>query len=103
MSPHSADPTKFQQRYGSEIKLAEGLNGLDLDAWYDAFPDDKTDFMYRYVVPALPQCVGSKHKNCANCLPYALDWRRRLLAKLPTRWQDAASANALPDQVPLLA
>lgn len=51
VSPHSADPAKFQQRYGNEIKLAEGLNGLDLDAWYATFPDDKTDFMYRYVQP----------------------------------------------------
>lgn len=51
VSPHSTDPAKFQQRYGNEIKLAEGLNGLDLDAWYTAFPDDKTDFMYRYVQP----------------------------------------------------
>lgn len=36
--------------------------------------------------PGLDECVGKGHKNCANCLPYALDWRRRLLAKLPPRW-----------------
>lgn len=51
VSPHSADPSKFQQRYGSEIKLADGLNGLSLNEWYAAFPDDQTDFMYRYVQP----------------------------------------------------
>jgi 7-carboxy-7-deazaguanine synthase len=51
VSPHSPDPAKFQQRYGSEIKLADGLNGVDLDAWYSEFPDDRTDFMYRYVQP----------------------------------------------------
>ena len=39
VSPHSADPALFQQRYGNEIKLADGLNGLNLDAWYAAFPD----------------------------------------------------------------
>lgn len=22
-----------------------------------------------------PECVGSTHKNCANCLPWALEWR----------------------------
>lgn len=31
--------------------------------------------------PALPQCVNAgRHKNCANCLPYALHWRTRTLA-----------------------
>lgn len=31
--------------------------------------------------PPLPGCAG-RHKNCANCLPYATAWRARLLAKL---------------------
>ncbi|GAB2626250.1 hypothetical protein Aab01nite_85930 [Paractinoplanes abujensis] len=31
--------------------------------------------------PALPQCVAAgRHRNCANCLPYALHWRTRVLA-----------------------
>jgi hypothetical protein len=30
--------------------------------------------------PAMP---GHTHKNCANCLPYALNWRDRALAALP--------------------
>jgi len=31
--------------------------------------------------PALAQCVlAGRHKNCANCLPYALHWRRTVLA-----------------------
>jgi organic radical activating enzyme len=51
VSPHSADPGQFHQRYGNELALCEGLNGLDLDAWHAAWPDDKTDFMYRYVQP----------------------------------------------------
>jgi 7-carboxy-7-deazaguanine synthase len=51
VSPHSADPAGFHQRYGNEIKIAEGLNGLDLDEWIAKFPDDQTDFMYRYVQP----------------------------------------------------
>ncbi|SHN46438.1 DUF7221 family queuine tRNA-ribosyltransferase-like protein [Cryptosporangium aurantiacum] len=33
--------------------------------------------------PALPECVrAGRHKNCANCLRYALTWRRRLLNAL---------------------
>ena len=23
----------------------------------------------------MPQCIGGSHKNCANCIHYALDWR----------------------------
>jgi hypothetical protein len=30
--------------------------------------------------PGLPEC---RHKSCANCLPYALRWRDRLLSHLP--------------------
>ncbi|PPK65769.1 hypothetical protein V5P93_000344 [Actinokineospora auranticolor] len=31
----------------------------------------------------LPDCPGT-HKNCANCLPYALHWRARVLAAATT-------------------
>jgi hypothetical protein len=48
--------------------------------------------------PGLVQCIGGGHKNCANCLPFALAWRQRLLAKLPTTWQDNA-ATAAPSPV----
>lgn len=44
--------------------------------------------------PGLQECVGSGHKNCANCLPFALAWRERLLAKLPTTWQDNTASVA---------
>lgn len=73
VSPHSTDPTKFQQRYGNEIKIVDGLNGLDLDEWYAAFPDDRTDFMYRYVQPLW---VGDATSGCedpaslARCLNF---------------------------------
>ncbi|MFJ5883250.1 hypothetical protein [Kitasatospora cineracea] len=33
-----------------------------------------------------PPLPGHTHKNCANCLPYALTWRTRLLESLPA-WQ----------------
>jgi hypothetical protein len=36
-----------------------------------------------------PPMPGHPHKNCANCLPYALRWRTRVLSALPT-WQQPA-------------
>lgn len=38
--------------------------------------------------PALARCVGGGHKNCANCLPFALHWRSGLLSGLPASWGD---------------
>lgn len=32
-----------------------------------------------------PPMPGHTHKNCANCLPYALKWRGRVLAGLPAQ------------------
>ncbi len=52
VSPHSADPAKFQQRYGNEVKLVEGLNGLDINEWVNEWDrPGMIDFMYRYVQP----------------------------------------------------
>jgi 7-carboxy-7-deazaguanine synthase len=48
VSPHSID---VQQLYGQEVKLVVGLNGLNMDQWLSAHPDEQTDFMYRYVQP----------------------------------------------------
>lgn len=50
VSPHSDDPAKFHQRYGNEVKLVEGLNDLDVQAFVERW-DDRIDFMYRYVQP----------------------------------------------------
>jgi len=37
--------------------------------------------------PALRQCVrAGRHKNCANCLPFALIWRRAVLAAAAGRY-----------------
>jgi len=80
VSPHSADPARFQQRYGSEVKLAEGLNGLDLDAWHARFPDDETDFMYRYVQPLWVGDAATGHEDprslsrCLNFLRRNPNW-----------------------------
>lgn len=47
VSPHG----EVQQRYGSEVKLVVGLNGLDPWLWIQEYPDDQTDYFYRYVQP----------------------------------------------------
>lgn len=51
VSPHSADPGRFRQRYGAELKLVDGLHGLSLEEWVKAW-GDRAHFMYRYVQPA---------------------------------------------------
>ena len=47
VSPH--DPSKWQQRYGNELKIVDGLS-VPLDSWDDANLAE-SDFMYRYVQP----------------------------------------------------
>ena len=39
------------QKYGNEIKLVDGLNGMDFDDFLSQYPDEHTDFLYRYVQP----------------------------------------------------
>jgi len=46
VSPHRRD---FLQRYGNEIKIVPGLNGVNLDEWDEVLKT--TAFMYRYVQP----------------------------------------------------
>lgn len=75
VSPH--DPAKWVQTYGNEVKIVPGLHGLDIDDWRRAFPDDVTDFMYRYVQPLskpepAPFCrdcllVANAPGPCAGC------------------------------------
>jgi hypothetical protein len=37
--------------------------------------------------PALPECVrAGRHRNCANCLPFALTWRHAVLAAAAGRY-----------------
>ncbi|MFG2694834.1 hypothetical protein [Kitasatospora sp. NPDC048407] len=42
-----------------------------------------------------PPLPGHTHKNCANCLPYALAWRTRLLGSLPV-WHQP-TLDGLPE------
>ncbi|HEX3778169.1 MAG TPA: hypothetical protein VHX38_00750 [Pseudonocardiaceae bacterium] len=53
------------------IRFADLLTSADSLAW-----SDTARKLHR---PAFPQCVGV-HKNCANCLTYAMAWRRSVLA-----------------------
>ena len=66
VSPHDLDT---RQLYGNEVKLVDGLNGLDPWAWIDKFPDSKTDFMYRYVQPL---SVGGKEEpeSLSRCMEF---------------------------------
>jgi 7-carboxy-7-deazaguanine synthase len=48
VSPHGGT---LAQAYGQEIKLVDGLHGLDLERWLEDHPDSQTDFFYRYAQP----------------------------------------------------
>ncbi|MFJ6729632.1 hypothetical protein ACIQPQ_32515 [Streptomyces sp. NPDC091281] len=43
-----------------------------------------------------PPMPGHTHKNCANCLDYALNWRRRALSSLPS-WHQPPLGDTTPD------
>lgn len=45
----------------------------------------------------LPECVGKGHKNCANCMTYALQWRDRLLSGLDPDERDGQQLDLLTD------
>lgn len=50
---------------------AADLSTADSMAW---------SFDARRLQKPLPECAGLGHKNCANCLTFALAWRERVLA-----------------------
>lgn len=79
VSPHSVDPAKFGQRYGQEVKLIDGLNGLDIDEWARRW-DDASDFFYRYVQPVSVRVGGAWQPE-----PASLERCLRFLRKHP-RW-----------------
>ncbi len=45
--------------------------------------------------PPLEGCVG--HKNCANCLVYALEWRERLLDLIARESREPSTATLFPE------
>lgn len=66
ISPHG---NPLAQRYGQEIKLVDGLDGLDLERWHAENPDDGNDFMYRYVQPLSINGVESA-ASLTRCLEF---------------------------------
>jgi len=73
VSPHGND---LIQRYGNEIKLVDGLGGLDFEKWHTKNPDDSTDFGYRYVQPLSINGTESPSslKRCLEFLRTRPNW-----------------------------
>lgn len=67
VSPHTIE--NFTQTYGNEIKLVDGLHGLDLEEFLAAYPDGTTDFWYRYVQPLSVDGVEDP-ESVARCLAF---------------------------------
>lgn len=76
VSPHSADPAEFHQRYGNEVKLVDGLNGLNLEQWISVW-DNKIDFMYRYVQPMSVRGADGRMVEDPDSLKRCMDVLRR--------------------------
>lgn len=70
VSPHDYE---LVQRFGAEIKLIEGLNGLDLQQWSDKNPDDTLDFFMRYVQP-LAKTNGGRYCEDSDSYARCLDF-----------------------------
>lgn len=68
LSPHSHRPGEFHQRYASELKLVDGLNGLDLESW-EAEWGTRVDAYYRYVQP-LTVAGKEDPESLARCLAF---------------------------------
>lgn len=76
--------TRFRNLHGFGFKV-DGLSSLaHLRREGDPFPLASSDSLaWSYQArrePPLDGCTG--HINCANCLPFAFDWRRRLFSSL---------------------
>jgi organic radical activating enzyme len=74
VSPHKAE--SFVQRYGHEIKLVDGLHGLDLFEFVAEHKDGYTDFWYRYVQPLSIDGVEdpASLKRCMEFLERHPNW-----------------------------
>ena len=62
---------KSGKKYGNEIKLVDGLNGMDFDYFLSQYPDEHTDFLYRYVQP-----LWRDGAEDASSLRRCLEWLR---------------------------
>jgi hypothetical protein len=78
---------------GAEIVTAIAAHGLRLHGFgFKTLGLEKVGHLlasadsaaWSYHARKRPPIAGHTHKNCANCLPYALNWRTRVLQALPT-------------------
>lgn len=83
VSPH--DPTKWLQTYGSEVKIVPGLNGFSLEDFLGAHPDDRTDFMYRYVQPLWINGEESR-ESLQQCLDFLTTHPNWSLSRQDHKW-----------------
>lgn len=83
VSPHH--PDKWLQTYGNELKWVPGLAGLSLDEMLERFPDDRTDFMYRYVQP-LWNGVDEDRDSLAQCLAFLKAHPNWSLSRQDHKW-----------------
>lgn len=83
VSPHN--PDKWLQTYGNEVKWVPGLGGLSLDDMLARFPDDRTDFMYRYVQP-LWKDDGEDRESLAQCLEFLRTHPNWSLSRQDHKW-----------------
>ena len=74
VSPHSP---RLIQRFGSEVKLVEGLNGLDLDQWISENPAHTNDFYFRYVQPMSSSDGTGAFREDGRSAAKCLDFLRR--------------------------
>ena len=70
VSYHGGYP--LAQKYGHEIKLIDGLNGLDPWEYLEEYPDDQTDFWYRYVQPITVDGVEDRD-SLRRCIEFVQD------------------------------
>jgi 7-carboxy-7-deazaguanine synthase len=71
VSPHGYN---LLQRFGSELKLCEGLNDLDVNEWIAANPDSTTDFFMRYVQPLSTENPDGSFSESPESLRICLDF-----------------------------
>jgi organic radical activating enzyme len=69
VSPHAVHISQFQQRFGSELKIVDGLGGMSLECWAECWPDKDTDFMNRYVQPMSTGGIEDP-SSMARCLEF---------------------------------
>ena len=72
VSYHGGYP--LSQAYGNEIKLVPGLNGIDPWQFLEEYPDDQTDFFYRYVQPMWDNEKGCEDaESLKACIAFVKD------------------------------